>query len=206
MTTYPHESYFDHVLSPDQIFNRTFDRSEDALRVAIASGSVNLSIGTVSLGSVKVEDATDSSHKMKVWADGSIDANIVISGSSDNIALTDATGSVINPATEASVQAVESTLINIRDAYSTGGNPSAVDVLTTATLLLSAASSRKKIMLYNFSNSTTCFIGGSGVTMFTGIPILPQSVYTDGMPYCGQEAIYGIVQNGSCSIRVKEWN
>jgi len=206
MTAYPHESYFDRVISSEQIFNRTFDRSEDALRVAIASGSVNLSIGTVSLGNVKIEDATDSSHKMKVWADGSIDANIVISGSSDNIALTDATGSVINPATVESVQQINTTLVSIRDAYSTGGNPSAVDVLTTATLLLSASSARKKVMLYNFSNSTTCFIGGSGVTMFTGMPLLPQSVYTDGMPYCGQEAIYGIVQSGSCSVRIKEWN
>lgn len=224
--TYPHESYFDKIISTSEIANRSFDREGDSIRVALASGSLS-----VAIGSVKLEDATESANKLKVESDGSINTNIVISGTSDNIAITDSAGSIIDPPTLSSVEGINTTLEGIRDTSgikkitdavtviqgSSGSIPwkvdypvaqsvssSVVDVTTEAILLL-GYSNRKKFMIYNFSDTVTCFIGGSGVSIFNGMPVLPQSVYIDSNPYCEQESIYGVVQSGSCSIRIKEW-
>jgi len=102
------------MLSEGQIFNRAFDTDFDALRVNIASGSVELSVGSISLGTVKVEDG-NTSNKLHVYSDGSIDTNVVLMGPDDSVALTDSTGSIINPATLSSVNNVNSTLQSIRD-------------------------------------------------------------------------------------------
>jgi hypothetical protein len=217
--TLPHESYFDNVISSEQIFNRSFDRADDSIRVAIASGSVSLTVGSITLGNVKIEDGS-SSNKLKVYTDGSLDANIALGGPTDNIALTDSTGSIINPATLESIQNISTILLStgitqgasgstpwkIDYPIAQGSNPSAVNVVTSPTLLIAASIIRKKIILFNLSTTNTCFLGSSDVSIFTGMPIPPLSVYNDSMPYCGQEAIYGVVQSGSCSVRIKEWN
>jgi hypothetical protein len=97
--------YGESLLPDNTILNRVYDASTDTLSINLASGSINL---TASLGSVKVEDGLNATQKLAVLADGSINVNVVLSGLTDSIALTDPTGTLIIPAQN-------QPLIDIRD-------------------------------------------------------------------------------------------
>ena len=152
-------SYSDRLLPENYIFNKAYDPDYDALRVNIASGSVTLNTGDIEIGAVEIKDST-TNNRMEVEADGSINVNVVLGGPDDNVALTNSTGTLINPATVESVNTVNTTLQGIRDTSGikkivdkvqvegyvavTGSLPSGtnnigdVDVLTLPSVILSS--------------------------------------------------------------------
>ena len=112
----------DSLMSDNTIFNRVYDAATDTISVNLASGSINL---MASLGSVKIEDGINGSQKLAVLPDGSINVNVVLSGLTDSIALTNAAGTLIDPATE-------QTLKDIRDG------PGIKQILNPVTVLAAA--------------------------------------------------------------------
>lgn len=88
---------------------------------------------------------------------------------------------------------------------SVGSDPGNISVNTSPTLLLAANLSRKKLLIQNKSDEITMYLGGAAVDPTSSLVILPFGIYTDEMPYCGTEAIYGVAASGSINVSVKEW-
>lgn len=80
---------------------------------------------------------------------------------------------------------------------------STVSVTNVATLIVSAHSSRRAVLISNNSSSPTLFIGtSSGVTAANGTPVPGNQAFSDDIPWKG--TWYGIVSSGSCDVRVLE--
>jgi hypothetical protein len=81
---------------------------------------------------------------------------------------------------------------------------SAVSVASTATLVLSSNRSKAGWILAN-AGSATVYLGGSGVTTATGVPLEPSEKLTSdgGTEYEGD--LYAICASGTVNVRVLEW-
>jgi len=77
---------------------------------------------------------------------------------------------------------------------------SAVTVATTATLLAPANGDRVSIAIIN-NGGVTLYVGGSGVTAATGVPIPAGAALADSD---STDAYYGIVASGTVDARVLE--
>lgn len=94
---------------------------------------------------------------------------------------------------------------NIHDSLVTGTN---VSVGVAATLLI-AAGNRKAVIIRNIGTGggSTVYVGGSGVTTGTGMPLnngTGSSKMGDVLTIEGSAAIYGIVAAGTQAVRVLE--
>jgi hypothetical protein len=90
---------------------------------------------------------------------------------------------------------------NIRVRVQVGvlSTPAAVTVAATATLLLAANSARKQAIVVN-NGTADMFVGGSGVTTTTGLPLYPGNE----MVLPTTSALYAIVVSGTQNARVSE--
>ena len=185
----PPRSYIGRLLPDNTIVNRVYDAATDTISVNLASGSINL---FASLGSVKLEDAVNATQRLKINPDGSIDVNVVLSGPTDSICLTDPLGVLITPA-------LDSTLIDIRDtagikrivdpvtianfpASQSVAFPSvataiiehaAVLVTTLSGVVMAANSSRLMATFINDSDAIIYLALGSTATLNTGVRLNP---------------------------------
>lgn len=74
----------------------------------------------------------------------------------------------------------------------------AYTIASTATVFLSAGTSHRHVLVRNNGNQRV-FIGGSGVTTSTGMPLDPGESLD---MLVRNESLYGIVASGSCEIRL----
>lgn len=79
----------------------------------------------------------------------------------------------------------------------------AVSVLSTATRLDTTTEQwdQSSLVFYN-NGSETVYLGGSGVTTATGVPV-SAGQFSPSID-SGKDAIYGIVATGPCEVRVLE--
>jgi hypothetical protein len=82
----------------------------------------------------------------------------------------------------------------------------AVTVSSTATLIKGANNARRGIQVYNNGNNIVYVGPDSNVTISTGIPILPQSLYeTSGEKQGWRGSVYGITAASTSDCRFFEW-
>lgn len=76
-----------------------------------------------------------------------------------------------------------------------------VSVTDSATLIMASRPGRNVLVVYN-NGETTVFVGmDENVTTSNGIPILPQSSYTQTGQRVWMGPVYGIVGSGTSDVR-----
>lgn len=76
-----------------------------------------------------------------------------------------------------------------------------VNVDSTAAVKLSPSAGTRLIMIYNESTTDKAYIGPSGVTTTTGIPIYPEGIVV--IPIQGDPGIY-LIADAALTLRVLE--
>lgn len=93
----------------------------------------------------------------------------------------------------------EANMAYYNGAFGNTLNYSNVSITTSATVIKASNSNRKSILIYN-NDTTSIFIGDSGVTINDGFELAPlESIYL-----VDTEAFYGIVSAGTADIRYLE--
>lgn len=180
----------------------------------LTSGSVRITVGTITTGTI-VNSGTTTGVGVVTSVTNLASGTLLSSGTTTGVGVVTsvtnlASGTLLSSGTTTGVGVVTSLTqgsINVTAGTITAGtfslNPLAGSVLTTlvamgtagtAAIPTTALSGRKALIAYN-SGTTTVYIGGSGVSTASGIPI-PINSYTPSFDL-GTGVLYGIGGGGT---------
>lgn len=148
----------DTKLDANQVIKQAYDEPNKRIRVD--------AVVTASIGEVKIIDSDN--NELQINPDGSINTNVVIDASSDNIAISDGTNTlVINP--DGSINAGISGTIN-PSGLSTALKASRLTVTSVATQVPATALTGRNTMSVRILGDKDIVFGDSTVTFATGYP------------------------------------
>lgn len=180
----------------------------------LSNGSVRMTVGTITTGTI-VNSGTTTGVGVVTSVTNLASGTLLSSGTTTGVGVVTsvtnlASGTLLSSGTTTGVGVVTSLTqgsINVTAGTITAGtfslNPLAGSVLTTlvamgtagtAAIPTTALSGRKALIAYN-SGTTTVYIGGSGVSTASGIPI-PINSYTPSFDL-GTGVLYGIGGGGT---------
>lgn len=193
-------------LSQENILRDVHDPVNQNLRV-----NADITIGSVTVDDIIIRDATNGSNKLKVNSDGTIDANVIVSQTSDSIRLGDGT-SLVTSTTIGPKQGLD---VNVAGGVVTGDftssglktsiKASKMTITDVAQALpLSPLTDRNTISVRVMGDKTVYF-GSSAVTSALGYPKFQfEEIFMDIKDNPSVQ-LYAICATGeTCEVRIME--